>query len=203
MKNARKTMKKVREDIKEIQSIVESWQPRRKKTVKRNETAYSQCKEFIEQELERLLTMYRNTVFEEDMRARLIRDFIDFALRRYHGYAIQGSIKSHYNQKGASMASKDCIFEHVIPAGQVRDMLIDGALTINQALNVPTCRVSRDNNKRLNDLGLHDHNSTPFYPFRRYKAAMGNSTFETYNGQVEVNLDTWSLADHYKQFNIT
>ena len=186
-----------------LKTLVEAWQPKQKKSVKRNDTAYQQCLETTTAELERLLEQYRTTVFEEDMRARLLRDSIDHHVRRYHKYAIQGSIKSHYNQKGVSMASEDCIFEHVIPAGQVRDMLIDGALTINQALNVPTCRVSRDNNKRLNDLGLHDHNSTPFYPFRRYKAAMGDSTFETYNGQVTIDLESWSLEDHYKQFNIT
>jgi hypothetical protein len=187
----------------QLKTLIESWESKTKKSVKRDDTAYQQCLETTTTELERLLDLYRNTVFDDDMRARLLRDSIDHHIRRYHKYAIQGKIKSHYNQRGTSLSSEDCIFEHVIPAGQVRDMLIDGVLTINQALNVPTCRVSRENNKNLNDLGLHDFNSTPFYPFRRYKTAMGNSTFETYNGQTVIDMDSWSLEDHFKQFNIT
>lgn len=193
-----------------LKTLVESWQPKRKKTVQRNNSAYEQCLETTTQELERLLDLYRTTVFEEDMRARLLRDSIDHHIRRYHKYAIQGSIKSHYKQKGVSMAPKDCIFEHVIPAGQVRDMLIDQALTINQALNVPTCRVSKADNKRLNDLGLHKDNPEPYYPFRRYKTAMTQTIkkkeivpeFETYNGQPIADLDNWTLDDHFKAFDI-
>jgi hypothetical protein len=188
------------------QQTVESWQPKRKKTVKRDAKAYQQALEFTTKELERLLNMYRNEVFDEDMQARLIRDSIDHHLRRYHKYAIQGSIKSHYKQKGASMASADCIFEHVIPAGQVRDMLIDSKLTINQALNVPTCRVSRKNNKLLNEQGLHDSNSTPYYPFRRYVTGMSKKgvapEFEAYNGKTIEDLANWTLDDHWKLFDI-
>jgi hypothetical protein len=82
-------------------------------------------------------------------------------------------------------------------------MLIDGVVTINQALNVPTCRSSRENNKMLNDKGLHDHNTEPYYPFRRYIAGMtGPFELETYNGQPILDLNTWTLDDHFKQFNI-
>lgn len=194
----------------EAKTLVEAWKAKRKKTVKRDDLAYQQALEFCIQEIKRLLEMYRTTVFEEDMRARLIRDDIDHHIRRYHGYAIQGRIKSHYKQKGVSMLPKDCIFEHVIPAGQVRDMLIDGALTINQALNVPTCRVSRADNKRLNDLGLHKDNPESYYPFRRYRTAMTQVVdkkkvvpeFETYNGQMIPDLETWTLDDHFKLFDI-
>jgi hypothetical protein len=193
-----------------LKTLVESWVAKNKKTVKRNDLSYQQAVETTTAELERLLDLYRNTVFEEDMRARLLRDSIDHHIRRYHKYTIQGSIKSHYKQKNVSMDPKDCIFEHVIPAGQVRDMLIDQAITINQALNVPTCRVSKADNKRLNDLGLHKNNPEPYYPFRRYKTAMACTVnkkevvpeFETYNGQAILDLHTWTLDDHFKQFNI-
>lgn len=194
----------------DLKTLIESWQPKSKKTVKRNNAAYQLCRETTTAELERLLDLYRTTVFEEDMRARLLRDSIDHHIRRYHKYAIQGSIKSHYKQKGVSMAPKDCIFEHVIPAGQVRDMLIDQKLTINQALNVPTCRVSKEDNKRLNDSGLHKDNPEPYYPFKRYKTAMTQTVkkkevvpvFETYNGQIIPDLETWTLEDHFKFFGI-
>ena len=156
----------------EAKTLVEAWKAKRKKTVKRNDLAYQQALEFCTQEIERLLEMYRTTVFEEDMRARLIRDDIDHHIRRYHGYAIQGRIKSHYKQKGVSMLPKDCIFEHVIPASTIRDKLIAGELSINQALNVPTCRVSRRVDSLLRQKGLHDSTPDGWFFFKRYKIAL-------------------------------
>ena len=175
--------------------------------VKRDDKAYKQCLEWATSTLTELLDYYRTQVFEEDMTARLKRDQMDQAIRRYQGYAIQGRFKAHYFQKGVSLAPKDCIFEHVIPEGQVRDMLIDGVLTINQALNSPCCIVSRDSNAMLNARGMHDSNATPWNFFRRYKEGMVSVTgavpeFETYNGQAIPDLATWTLEDHYKMFDV-
>ena len=182
-----------------------------RKNVKRNDKAYAGSLETATSELERLVDMYNNTVFEDDIRARFLRDDMEFWIRRYQKYAVQGKIKSHYHQRGVSLSAKDTIFEHVIPVGEVRDMLIDGTLTINQALNVPTCRVSRAGNAMLNAKGMHDGNKNPWNFFKRYKVGMatvdvkGNTIlpeFETYNGQVIQDLDTWTLRDHYNFFGI-
>lgn len=194
-----------------LEQTLKDTRPKRKASVKRDEKAYLACTETTTAELERLVDLYNTTVFEEDMRARLLRDSIDHHLRRYHKYAIQGRIKSHYNQRGVSMKAKDVIFEHVIPAGQVRDLLIQGKLSIVQALNVPTCRVSRHSNQLLNNRGMHDRNGDPWHFFRRYKNGMadlnenGNTVFpefETFNGQIIQDLDTWTLRDHFNFFGI-
>jgi hypothetical protein len=185
--------------------------PKRKSNVKRNDKSYADCLTTTTSELERLLELYRTTVFDEDMRARLLRDSIDHHIRRYHGYAIQGKINSHYHQRGVSLKAEDTIFEHVIPAAQVRDLLIENKLSINQALNVPTCRVSRKGNSLLNARGMHDRNIDPWNFFKRYKTGMtesdynGNTVFpefEAYNGQRIPNLDTWTLRDHFNFFGI-
>lgn len=196
--------------MKGTKTLIESWRPRTKKRVVRNDKAYQQCYETTAAELERLLDLYRNTVYEEDMRARLYRDSMDHHIRRYHGYAIQGKIKSHYRQRGVSMEAKHTIFEHVVPEGAVRDMLIDDVITINQALNVPTCRISRAHNEMLNQRSLHDNNPEPWFFFRRYVNGMShvvdNKTvvpeFETYNGQLITDLNIWSLGDHWAMFGI-
>lgn len=194
-----------------LEQALKEHRPKRKANVKRNDKAYIDCLITTTVELDRLLELYRTTVFEEDMRARLLRDSIDHHIRRYHGYAIQGKIKSHYHQRGVSLAAKDTIFEHVIPASQVRDCLIEDKLSINQALNVPTCRVSRAGNNLLNARGMHDRNTNPWHFFKRYKVGMsdldqdGNTIFpefETYNGQPIQDLDTWTLRDHYNFFGI-
>lgn len=175
---------------------------RRKNNVKRNDTAYEQALSTTMEELERLLTLYRDTVFQEDMRARLLRDSMDHWIRRYQKYSVQGKIKSHYCQRSVSLSAADTIFEHVIPAAVVRDKLILGHLTINQALNVPTCRVSRATDAALRNKGLHDSTPDGWFFFQRYKLAVPDIGIETYNGQVISDLDAWTLKDHYNFFGI-
>ncbi len=170
--------------------------------VKRNDRAYEQALETTVEELERLLDLYRTTVVEDDMRARLLRDSIDHWIRRYHKYAIQGKIKSHYHQRGTSLAAKDCIFEHVIPASTVRDKLIAGELSINQALNVPTCRVSRQVDSLLRQKGLHDSTPDGWFFFKRYRIALDTIEIETYNGQKIKDLAAWTLQNHFDFFGI-
>lgn len=193
----------------DLKNKVSVYRHKRNTNVKRSEKSYTDCRNTVTEELERLIKIYQTEITEEDMRARLIRDCIDYWVRRYHGYAIKENIKSHYNQRGVSLKPEHTVFEHIIPMGQVREMLLAGDLTIPQALNVPTCRVSRDSNKLLNDRGMHDRNADPFLFFKRYKDGMsitvdGVTTFpefETYNG-IAVDIDTWNLWNHYQFFNI-
>jgi hypothetical protein len=175
---------------------------KRKNNVKRNDKAYAQALSTVTEEIDRLLVLYRTTVFEDDMRARLLRDMIDFLLRRYHKYAIQGKIKSHYYQKGVSLKPEDTIFEHVIPAATVRDKLIEGTLSINQALNVPTCRIARTTDLAIRRLGLHDNTPDGWCFFKRYNLAVADIEIDAYNGQPVTDLDTWTLQDHFDFFGI-
>jgi len=182
-----------------FQELVEGYRkPERNKGVKRNDKAYRQCLAFTTEELERLLEIYRGTVFEEDMRARLLRDSIDHHIRRYHDYSIRGKIKSHYIEVGVRKG--ESIFEHVIPASSVRDMLIEGRLTINQALNTPTCLIKKHSDKVLQDNGLSKTSPDNWRFFKRYSVL--NSKFETYNGQPIVDPNTWDLPQHYAFFGI-
>lgn len=186
-----------------LQENMQDMRARRKANVKRNDLAYEQALAITTEELYRLLIMYRETVFLEDMRARLLRDAMDHWIRRYQGYSIQGKIKSHYHQAGVSLAAKDTIFEHVIPAAVIRDKLIEGHLTINQALNVPTCRVARTTDAALRGKGLHDSTPNGWLFFQRYQAAVPDIGIETYNGQPIRDLDSWTLQDHYDFFGVT
>lgn len=185
-----------------LQENMQNMRGKKYVNVKRNDKAYEQALSTTTEELERLLDLYRNTVIEDDMRARLLRDSIDHWIRRYHKYAIQGKIKSHYHQRGVSLSAKDCIFEHVIPASTIRDKLIAGELSINQALNVPTCRVSRSVDSLLQQKGLHDSTPDAWFFFKRYKIALADIAIDTYNGQPVTDLDTWTLQDHFDFFGV-
>ena len=185
-----------------LQESMQNMRGKRYTKVKRDDKAYRQCEESTVEELERLLELYRNNVVEEDMQARLWRDRIDNAIRRYQEYAIQGRIKSHYNQSGVSLLAKNVTFEHVIPQRVVRDKLIDGELSINQALNVPTCRVSKTVDQALRDNSLHDSTPDGWIYFKRYQIVAPDIEIETYNGKSIDNLNTWTLEDHYRLFNV-
>ena len=185
-----------------LQESMQNMRGKKYVNVKRNSKAYEQALSTTTDELERLVDLYRTTVAEDDMRARLLRDSIDHWIRRYHKYAIQGKIKSHYHQRGVSLAAKDCIFEHVIPASTIRDKLIAGELSINQALNVPTCRVSRQVDHLLRKKGLHDSTPDGWFFFKRYLLADSTIGIDTYNGQPVADLNTWTLQDHFDLFGI-
>ena len=181
-----------------LQTLIEGYKKRtRNHGVKRNEKSYKQCLDFTHAELVRLLDMYSG-VLEEDMTARLIRDSIDHHIRRYHGYSIEGSIGSHYREVG--VVEKDSIFEHIIPASSVRDMLIEGRLTINQALNTPVCLVKKSSDQILKDNGLTKTSPDNWRFFKRYSVL--NSQFTTFNGKPLTDLENWTLLDHYKLFGV-
>lgn len=180
----------------DLQTLVESFAKKTYKKVQRGERSYRDTYTVTVSELERLVAMYKDCI-DEDQTARLIRDSIDHWIRRYHDYAIRGDIGAHYRQLG--IVQGKTVFEHVIPASEIRDMLIEGTLTVKQALNAPTCLISKDNDVKLRDLGLGASSPSRWFFFRRYLALGVGVT--TYNGQA-VNLDTWTLADHYQFFNI-
>ena len=182
----------------DIQTLVEGYKKRtRNHGVKRNDESYRQCLEFTKSELERLLKMYEG-MLEEDMTARLIRDSIDHHIRRYHDYAVRGKIGSHYREVGVTESQS--IFEHVIPASSVRDMLIEGRLTINQALNTPTCLIKRSQDTELRKNGLSNTSPNNWYFFQRYRVL--NSQFTTNIGTPITDLETWSLKDHNDYFQV-
>lgn len=179
----------------DLKVLVEGYQHKNYTRVKRNEVAYRQTTELTTQELTRLVDMY-NEQFSEDQTARLIRDSIDHWIRRYHDYCIEGAIGSHYVEEGVNVT--ECVFEHVIPASAVRNMLLQQRLTIVQALNTPTCLIKKSSDRTLSSSGLVSTNPDPWNFFQRYKVLTSN--FSTYNGHTVTG--TWTLSDHYNFFGI-
>ena len=180
-----------------LKQLVESFRKNAYKRVQRSDQSYKQTNDFTVNELERLLEMYRACI-EENQEARLIRDSIEHHVRRYHEYSIRGNFGGHYRQFGVD--EKNCVFEHIIPANNVVAMLIEGCLTINQALNTPTCLITKPDDVVLRESGLGSSSPDNWNFFKRYKVL--NSKFRTYNGTVIEDLDTWTLQDHFDLFGI-
>jgi hypothetical protein len=181
-----------------LQTLVENFTPVTYSRVQRGDQAYRETMDITVRELSRLVTLYREHQ-QIGQTARLLRDAIDHWIRRYHGYAIEGSIGSHYVEVGIDRAN--CIFEHVIPAAKIRDMLLQGVLTVNQALNAPTCLISKRNDAILREQG-HVSSSPDYYRFFRRYRVFDDAQFVTYNGQPIADLDSWTLDQHYQYFGI-
>lgn len=163
--------------------------------VKRGGASYDATYRFAQRGLKMMVWMYRRLKVE-DQTARLIRDVIDFLLRRYHGYAIKENIGAHYYEKGLARGVKT-EFEHVIPAAVARDLLLYGRMTVEEALNIPTCRLSAVKHKKLNSTKLGSTTPDIYWFWQRY-ADLGIEV-ETHSGDV-VDMASWNLDNHYQYF---
>jgi hypothetical protein len=165
--------------------------------VKRGGSSYDETQQFCQSEIERYVEMYRQ-LKAEGQTARLIRDQIDVLLRRYHGYSIKENIGAHYYETGLAHGTKTD-FEHVIPASVARDLILFGRLTVDEALNIPTCRLSTAKHKKLNSTKLGSTTPDIYWFWQRYQEL--GIKLETHDG-VEIDVNTWNLDSHYSYFKV-
>ena len=165
--------------------------------VVRDGQSYAQTEALVRRTLKICLWTYRR-LQSANQTARLLRDLIDFMLRRYHGYCIKEKIGAHYREVGLGPKDKTD-FEHVIPAAIARDMLIHGFMTVDEALNIPTCIVRRKNHKLLNSKQLASTTPDVFLFWQRYEIL--NIKIETHDGTL-VDMKIWDLDKHYQYFKV-
>jgi len=162
---------------------------------KRGPETYAATANYVYDKLKIAVDEYHNS--EDDVQTRrLIRDTIEFHLRRYHGYCIKENIGSHYRQ--INIEGK-AVFEHMIPNAVIRDLLLAGILTPQQACNPPTCTLSVDNDKLLRQAGWASKTPDIYNFWERYKYCFETQdVFETYTGtKVDTNM---TLEDHFNCF---
>jgi len=176
-------------------SLLEGWTSPTHPRVKRSGASYQQTEDYIRPELERHVSRYK-ALESHDQTARLIRDDIDRCLRRYHDYCIQQNLGAHYRELGLK-DDTPTEFEHVIPAKVARDALITNRMTIDDALNIPTCTLSRVKHRELNSTKLGKTTPDPYWFWRRYQNL--GIRIETRDG-TPVDLATWNLDTHYEHF---
>jgi hypothetical protein len=165
---------------------------RTQRTPETYETVANRCR----RNLIRLAEEY-TAVVNNAQELREIRIEMDDALRRYHEYCIQerDGMEAHYHEIGAY---DDCDFEHLIPAKILRDLLLNEVITIEQALNAPTVKLSRAKHIALKDAGWASKTPDMWLPFRRYNSVF-EATYETHDG-TPVNPETWTLEQHFDYF---
>ena len=128
---------------------------------------------------------------------REIRNDIDYYLRRYHEYCIEqrDGMEAHYHEVDAD---EEWDFEHLIPAKILRDLLLSNVITIPQALNPPTVKLSRAKHMALKDAGWASKTPSIWLPFTRYTNVF-TATYQTHDGTV-IDPATWTLEDHFNYF---
>ena len=163
---------------------------------KRSAETYQTVADYCTRNLTRLVTEY-HAVQNDQQLLREIRNDIDYYLRRYHEYCIQqrDGMKAHYHEVGAD---KDCDFEHLIPASRIRDLLLASTISVEQALNVPTVRLSRAKHMSLKDAGWASKTPDMWLPFKRYTNVF-EATYQTHDGTA-IDPLTWTLENHYNYF---
>ena len=146
--------------------------------------------------LTHLVNDYR-AVENDQQLLREIRNDMDYYLRRYHEYCIKqrDGMGAHYHEVGAD---EDTDFEHLIPAARIRDLLLAGVITVEQALNAPTVKLSRAKHAELKDAGWASHTPDMWLPFRRYSQVF-SAVFETHDG-TRVDPESWTLEQHFNYF---
>ena len=163
---------------------------------KRTPETYRTVATYCTRNLLRLVEEYR-AVKNDQQLLREMRNDIDYYLRRYHEYCIQqrDGMKAHYHEVGAD---DDCDFEHLIPASRIRDLLLSDKITVEQALNAPTVRLSRSKHMSLKDAGWASKTPNMWLPFERYTNVF-TATYQTHDGTAIDSL-TWTLEKHYNYF---
>lgn len=165
--------------------------------VTRNGESYYQTERFIYRVLKITVAMYHR-LERIDQTARLLRDLMDFLLRRYHRYCIKEGFGAHYREVGVKF--EKCDFEHVIPAAVARELMIYNRISITQAMNIPTCMLSKRKHKILNKTKLSKTTPDIEFFWKRYSEAI-KVQIETHKGDP-VDMDAWTLQDHYTYFSI-
>jgi hypothetical protein len=163
---------------------------------RRTADTYRTVADYCRRNLIRLVIEY-HAVENDQQLLREIRNDIDTYLRRYHEYCIQqrDGMKAHYHEVGAD---EDCDFEHLIPAARIRNLLLVSAISVEQALNAPTVRLSRSKHAALKDAGWASNTPDMWLPFRRYTQVF-DTTYETHDGTA-IDPDTWTLQQHFDYF---
>ena len=163
---------------------------------KRTAETYRTVAAYCTRNLVRLVQEY-GAVKNDAQLLREIRIDIDANLRRYHKYCIEerDGMLAHYHEVGADAK---CDFEHLIPASRIRDLLLADKITLEQALNPPTVRLSRSKHAQLNEAGWSKSTPSMWLPFERY-ASVFDAQYATHDGTV-IDPATWTLEQHYQYF---
>jgi len=133
--------------------------------IKRTPEYYKQCEYTAIKSIESQIELYK----DPNAAQQEVKRNINRTLRRFHDYNIleRKDIILYY----VDTSSEDTTVEHVIPVNIITDKLINGEITIKEALYTDICLLSKTNNKLLREAGLTNTHNNLNKPFSRYRDA--------------------------------
>jgi hypothetical protein len=163
---------------------------------RRTADTYQTVAVYCTQRIGQLVADY-HAVENDQQLLREIRNDIDYYLRRYHEYCIEqrDGMEAHYHEVDAD---EEWDFEHLIPAKILRDLLLGNVISIAQALNPPTVKLSRAKHMALKDAGWASKTPSIWLPFTRYSNVF-TAMYQTHDGTT-IDPATWTLEDHFNYF---
>lgn len=186
-------------ELQQLQESVRGFQPPGYGRVQRSGESYRATEEYVRREVAEAVARYRD-IERLDQSARLLRDKIESALRRYHGYAIKERIRAHYQDSTIqSHEKKGIVFEHVIPVRYLVALLLQDRITVSYAMNPPTCLLRKAQDTMLERLGLGERTPDIWNFWQRYRDL--DIDIVTHDGTA-VDQNTWNLGDHYQYFKV-
>ncbi len=184
----------------QLRECTEGFQPSSYGRVQRSGETYVATERWARSVVTWALEQYRQ-MDRLDQTARLLRDQMEKALRRYHDYAIKerlGKPGAYYRDATIKPHEKTgLIFEHVIPVRYLINMLIQNKISIELAMNPPTCLLREAQDDILEKAGLGDRTPCPFNFWRRYQSL--NIEIITHDNQP-IDQSTWTPYDHFERF---
>lgn len=184
-------------ELQHLEESVRGFQPPSYGRVQRTGESYVATQRFTRRVVTLGVRLYQK-IERLDQTARLIRDVIEWALRRYHGYAIKERIRAHYIDASIQPHEKrGIVFEHVIPVRYIIALLLQGRISVDLAMHPPTCLLRKQQDTLLERLGLGDSTPDVWNFWQRYRDLRINII--THDG-TPVDQGTWTLGDHYRYF---
>ena len=186
-------------DRQQLEESVRGFQPPNYGRVQRSGETYLATERFTRRVVQLAVRLYQR-IERLDQTARLIRDAIEWALRRYHSYAIKERIQAHYRDVTImAHEKKGLVFEHVIPVRYIVALLLQGRISIDLAMNPPTCVLRKEQDTVLERLGLGDSTPDVWNFWQRYRDLGINIV--THDG-TPVDQHIWNLGLHMDHFGI-
>ena len=119
---------------------------------------------------------------------RMIREANDLYIKK-----LNTEHEAQYHQHGID---SNTVFEHVIPLNQLMASYFQNNLTFSELIRMPTCRITKKENKKLNSKAK-DRNTNLQFPFRRY---IGIVEHVIRKDGFQIDMFNYSIQDHINYF---
>ena len=172
-----------------LQERINRYFPHKRTHINRNSIYEQNAIDYYTWQLTECKNKYNSVSNEDTNFRRILRSNIANMLRAYH----KGHVEPQYKEVGLHY-SHESVYEHVIPIVNLTQAYLLGVLNINEVLTPPVCLVSKTTDEKLK--GTNVSVNYDLYNFFRRYAHLGTA-IEFAKGNSVVDLDKWTLQDHY------